>query len=363
MATVRERRKKDGTTIFNAQVRMAGFPARTASFPTKRLAERWSKTIEAQMIEGRHFRNPEARRRTLAEAIDRYTLEVLPAKRTQNMHKAALAWWREKIGTLKLADVTQAIIIEKRGMLIRDKYQRAKPESKRSTVAEGESANEFSRTPSTVNRYTACLSHLFTVARKDWGWAIHNPMEEVTKLPEKSDRARVLSTDERKRLYEKTSPDPTLHLFVVLALSTACRAGELVKLKWRDVDLEEGKLLFSDTKNEQPRSAWLHGDAKKLMVAHAARGQTPDGRVFVNASGRGRYQYAKLFEAACVAAGIDGFVFHNLRHSAATYLAREGASEQQLKAIGGWKSGVVSRYVHIAAADTRAVVEQMNKKL
>jgi hypothetical protein len=56
MATVRERRKKDGTTIFNAQVRMAGFPARTASFPTKRLAERWSKTIEAQMIEGRHFR-------------------------------------------------------------------------------------------------------------------------------------------------------------------------------------------------------------------------------------------------------------------------------------------------------------------
>jgi hypothetical protein len=44
---------------------MAGYPARTASFPTRRLAERWAKTIEASMIEGRHFRSPEARSRTL----------------------------------------------------------------------------------------------------------------------------------------------------------------------------------------------------------------------------------------------------------------------------------------------------------
>jgi hypothetical protein len=52
-----------------------------------------------------------------------------------------------------------------------------------------------------------------------------------------------------------------------------------------------------------------------------------------------------------------------LRHSAATYLAREGATEQQLKAIGGWKSNVVSRYVHLAAEDAKAVVERMNNKI
>ncbi|HEX4023488.1 MAG TPA: tyrosine-type recombinase/integrase [Steroidobacteraceae bacterium] len=63
------------------------------------------------------------------------------------------------------------------------------------------------------------------------------------------------------------------------------------------------------------------------------------------------------------AAGVKSFRFHDLRHSAATYLAREGASEQQLKAIGGWKSGVVSRYVHLAATETRNIVQKMNEKI
>lgn len=62
MATIRERVKANGTRIFHVQVRMTGFPARTASFPTRRQAERWAKTIEADMIEGKHFRSAEARR-------------------------------------------------------------------------------------------------------------------------------------------------------------------------------------------------------------------------------------------------------------------------------------------------------------
>jgi hypothetical protein len=70
MAAIRERGGR-----FHVQVRMAGFPARTATFPTRRQAERWAKTIEAEMIEGKHFRSVEARRRTLAEAIDRYLAE------------------------------------------------------------------------------------------------------------------------------------------------------------------------------------------------------------------------------------------------------------------------------------------------
>ena len=80
MATIRER-EKHGRAVYHCQVRMRGFPARTASFPTRRLAERWGKTIEASMIEGKHFRGVEARRRTLAQAIERYTIEELPKKR------------------------------------------------------------------------------------------------------------------------------------------------------------------------------------------------------------------------------------------------------------------------------------------
>ena len=64
--------------------------------------------------------------------------------------------------------------------------------------------------------------------------------------------------------------------------------------------------------------------------------------MFVSKTGK-RYRYEKDFRAACVAANVRDFTFHDLRHSAATYLAREGATEQQLKAIGGWRLAVGSQ--------------------
>jgi integrase len=362
MASIRERKKRDGSKVFAVQVRQRGFPAITATFPTIRMAQRWAKTKEAEMIEGRHFRSPEARRRTVAEAIDRYTREVLPEKRSKNMHSAALPWWQRQIGHLKLAEVTQATVLEQRGRLMREAFKRAKPESDRSVVKEGEKPNTFKRTPSTANRYVAVLSNLFTLA-KQWEWAGHNPAEGLAKLAERSERARVLTTEQRNALIKQTEGDPTLHLFVLVALGTACRAGELLNLEWHDVDADDGRLSFRKTKNEQPRSAWLHGVAKKL-ISELADGKKPEARVFVNASGKGRrYRYAKPFKQACERAGIPGFVFHNLRHSAATYLARDGASESQIKAIGGWRSNVVGRYIHMAAADTKSVMQKLSEKI
>src|ERR1700684_4420600 len=110
MPTIRERLARDGKKAFHVQVRMTGFPARTASFTTRRGAARWAKTIEAEMIEGRHFRSAEARRRTVAQAINRYVLQELPKKRAGNMHRNNLPWWSAKIGHLKLADVTPAVL-------------------------------------------------------------------------------------------------------------------------------------------------------------------------------------------------------------------------------------------------------------
>ena len=111
---------------------------------------------------------------------------------------------------------------------------------------------------------------------------------------------------------------------------------------------KDGRLLLRVTKNATPRTAWLHAEAKRLLTAHAKVRRLGDSSVFLSPTGR-RYGYQKPFAGACEAAGMDDFRFHDLRHSAATYLAREGATEQQLRAIGGWKSNVVSRYVHLAA--------------
>ena len=341
---------------------MSGFPARTASFPTRRQAERWAKTIEADMIEGKHFRNVEARRRTLAEAIDRYLEHEVPKLVDGRMHRQNLPWWREQIGRLKLAEITAALLTEQRDKLAAQTYTRAKPKSKRTTLKEGEAPRQFKRAPNTVNNYLRPLSSVFTAARREWHWVSHNPMEGVSLLPTGRGSVRFLSEEERERLLKETAKDATLHTFTLLALSTAARAGELWNLRWRDVELKDGRLLLRLTKNSQPRTAWVHGEALRHLKEHGRVRRLDDDRVFVSKKGR-RYRYHTPFSEACTAAKVEAFTFHGLRHSAATYLAREGATEQQLKAIGGWKSGVVSRYVHLAAQDAKDVLERMNEKI
>ena len=386
MATIRERKTKSQRSIFHAQVRMAGYPARTASFPTRRQAERWAKTVEADMIEGRHFRNVEARRRTLADAIDRYTENELPKLRNGSTHRSNLPYWREVLGHLKLSEITPAIIVEHRDKLAAGTYTRAKPGAKGSTLKKGETARRFKRKPNTVNNYLVPLGRVFSVARKEWHWISNNPMDGVSKLNPGKGRARYLSEDERIRLLTETAKEPQLHCAVILALSTAARAGEIVNLRWSDVEfetqrgadnrvIEQARLLLRETKNAEPRAAWLHGEALRVMKDHKEHGEgrrlgkhrskareADDDRVFVSVKAK-RYDYGDAFETAATAAKVTNFHFHDLRHSAATYLAREGATEQQLKAIGGWKSGVVSRYVHLAAEDAKAVLVRMNEKI
>jgi integrase len=363
VATIRTRIKADGSRTFHAQVRVQGFPSRTASFPTKRLAERWVTTVEAEMIEGRHFRNTESRRRTVSQAIDRYLVEELPKKKNGSLHRATLPWWSQRIGHLKLAAVTAEVIVDCRAELAAGKFVRAKPGSKRTSLKKGAVPNQFARSGSTVNRYLATLSHVFTVARKEWRWISGNPVTDVSKLREGKSRTKVLSDVELGRLTAATSANPTLHAFVVVAVSTAARAGELQRLTWTHVDLREGRITFVETKNSDARTAWLHGEAKHAVVTLAASHHEQNDRVFQNASKRGLFQYSKLFAQALVEAQIAGFTFHGLRHSAATYLARAGATQEQLKRIGGWRSNVVSRYVHLQADDTKAVTETMNKRI
>jgi integrase len=113
---------------------------------------------------------------------------------------------------------------------------------------------------------------------------------------------------------------------------------------------------------------WIHGEALAALEAHGKVRQL-SRRVFVNPGGtrrkrgEGTYDYGDAFNAAVAAAGIKDFHFHDLRHTAATYLAQDGATEQQLRAIGGWKSNVVNRYVHLAAEDAKDALAWLAEKI
>jgi integrase len=357
MATIRKRTTKDGETRYQAMIRRAGFPMRTETFSTRVKAQKWVRLIEGQMEDGRHFRSAEAKRRTLGDAIDRYIKDEVPNKRSDGeMHSTCLKWWKDELGHLKLAEITSALAVE-----YRDKLKDRKHRGKLLSGAR-------------VNRYVAAARHLFTVARKRWHWVNVNPFSDVDMLPEDKGRVRYLSDDERKALLAETAKDSVLHTFVVIALSTACRAGELLKLEWRDVDLKaekttataaavSGRLLFRKTKNAQPRSAWISDLALDLLKEHGKVRQLHGGPVFPLTKRGNPYDYSKPFRAAVAAAGIKNFRFHDCRHSAATWLAQAGATEQQLRAIGGWKSNVVSRYVHLAAEDSRSAFQGLADKV
>jgi site-specific recombinase XerD len=157
------------------------------------------------MWEGRHFKTAEAKKPTLADMINRYLRDVLPTKsrssqRNQGVH---LSWWRQQIGDTLLADMTPSLIAE-----YRDK------------LAQGD---EKLRANATVVRYMASLSHVFTMAVREWGWLEESPMRKVSKPQEPRGRVRFLSDDERKRLLDacKASYNPCLYPAVVVSLSTA----------------------------------------------------------------------------------------------------------------------------------------------
>lgn len=133
--------------------------------------------MDSAMREGRHFKNIESRKHTLGELIDRYVKQVLPRKpKSQEKQRSQLVWWKEKIGDYLLSDVSPALIAEYRDELLN-----------------GITVRGEQRSPSTVVRYMAVLSHAFTVAVKEWGWLEDSPVRKVTKPKEPQGRVRFLS--------------------------------------------------------------------------------------------------------------------------------------------------------------------------
>lgn len=351
MATIEKRVSTDGSIHFRVRVRLRGYPPQTATFKRLTDAKKWVQQTEAAIREGRHFKTVESKKHTLKEAIDRYIKSVLPTKRpnSQGDQGKQLQWWAQSIGYLSLADVTPAIISEHREKL-----------------AQGKTPRGNYRTSATVNRYLAILSHLFTIAVKEWGWADENPVLKVLRLKEPRGRVRFLSDDERTRLLEacRKSESPYLYIIVVLALSTGARRMEILGLYWQDIDLTRGVITLHETKNGERRVLPLAGHAQELIKQHSKVRQLNCDLVFPGKNLKDPVDIRTPWETALKRAEITDFRFHDLRHSAASCLAMNGASLAEIAEILGHKTlQMVKRYAHLSAAHTSEVVTRMNKKI
>ncbi len=359
MATIEKRVTDDGQTRYRVKVRMRGYPPQSATFERKTDARRWASQTETAIREGRYFRTAEASRHTLAELIDRYSRDVLPYKGRQRFNQARqLAWWRREYGEYTLADITPARIAEGRDRLRREP-----------------NARNQQRGPATVNRYLAALSHAFTTAVREWEWVDDTPFRKVAKLPEPKGRVRFLIKEESvgasgelqpgelSRLLTacRASDCPLLYPIVVLALSTGVRKGELLGLRWADVDLEGQRIVLHETKNGERRAVPLVGRARDELKALKENRSGKTEWVFPNPSGERPIDIRCYWHTARKRAEIEDFRFHDLRHTTASYLAMNGASPSEIAAVLGHKTlAMVKRYAHVSDNHTIGVVTRMN---
>lgn len=354
MANIEKRTSKDGKTSYRVKIRLKGFPSQSATFERLTDAKKWVQLTESAIREGRHFKTTEAKRHTLAELIERYCRDVLPGKKSARDQERQLKWWKVELGSFTLADISPSLLAEYRDKLGREITVRNKP-----------------RSPACVARYLAALSHPLTVAVNEWGWLEDSPMRKVTKPREPRGRVRFLSDDERSRLLKvcKESTNPYLYPVVVLALSTGMRQGEIMGLTWDTVDLNLGRAILHETKNGERRAVAITGhalellkelskirriDSNLLFPPHKITPQKPQKPIDLRSP----------WETALKKAEIEDFHFHDLRHSAASYLVMNGASLAEIAEVLGHKTlQMVKRYAHLSEGHTARVVASMNDKI
>ena len=345
MAAIEKRTTRDGTTSYRVKVRLRGQPVQSATFASLTKAKQWATQTEAAIREGRYFQTVEAKRHTLAEAIVRYERENLPGMKSAKHRRAYDAFWAAKLGTFTLADLTPAAINDALQAL----------------------AVERQLGPQSVAHYRQALSSVLTQAANTWQWIEQSPMHRVPKPTLPRGRVRYLSDDERERLLSacKESANEDLYLAVLLALTTGGRQAETMGASWKQIDLSRATLQLDETKNGSRRALHLVGPVLELLKERAKVRRLDTDLLFPShANPRKPVDLRQPWEKALQAAGIEGFHWHDLRHTFASMAAMNGASLPELASLLGHKTmAMVQRYAHLSPGHTAALAERVAGKM
>jgi integrase len=184
-------------------------------------------------------------------------------------------------------------------------------------------------------------------------------MQGVSKRREASGRTRFLAeadphggASELARLLAacRDSASADLYPAVVLALCTGARRGEVLGLGWADLDLDHATATFRKTKNRSVRTLELPEEAVAVLRARGRRLDT--ALLFPSPKDAARpVDLRSAWHTALARAGITDFRWHDLRHTAASYLAMSGLPLHEIAAVLGHKSlQMTQRYAHLAPA-------------
>lgn len=369
MATIQKRQRKNGT-VYRAMVRIKGFPEQQKTFKRLTDAKMWAEQTQASIRKG-EFQNivKTANSKTLKDVIKRYRDDVLPhrAATTQRAAKTYLGFWEDALGDYALSYIEPELISEKLKELADGGDGRRKLE-------EGQRPNK-PKSRKTLKHYRDTLAVLFKHA-KSWGWMASNPMDGVTPITKiRNERTRYLDDDERKALLDacKASPNKQLYPIVVFALSTGARKNEILQLTLDDVDIKRGVAVLRDTKNGETRAApvvhhlkeLLEEQIKTVKAKYEKMETKPPARwLFPRSDGQAPIDIRTAWENARDGAGLVDFRFHDLRHSTASYLAMNGASQLEIAEVLGHRTlQMVRRYAHLSESHVKGLVTELNERL
>lgn len=355
MASIALATLKDGRRRYRVRVRIGG-RYRSTTMPNRAEARRWAEQVERSFTLSRRTPLGQSELVSFGELVDKYERQVMRYKKrhTRRQQLQQLQWWEQYFGKgLRLVEITPPRI-----------------------SAAKEALDPLS--PATINRYLAVLSHLFTKAVKEWRCMEVNPARDVERLPEPKGRTRWLKPIERRDLLFacSTSANRMLYTIATVALSTGARKGEILGMRWDKLDLDRtmtvagkvipvGRYFLEETKTDEARQMILFGEALESM--RKLRTERKPGAIWCFPSPRDATRpidFRTAWERALDKAGIENFCFHDLRHSAASYLGEQGASLAQIGAILGHKNqATTKKYTHFTSSGTEHLVARMNSRL
>jgi len=210
---------------------------------------------------------------------------------------------------------------------------------------------------SSIRREMVLINSLFEIARKEWGWIKVNPMKDVKRPSDNPHRKRLITLDEFYIMADTLGYDANLKcvtddsqvaLCMFIAEQTGMRSGEIVSLEWSQVDLVGRKVHLTKTKNGDTRDVPLTLKAVELFKQL----DTKD-KCFTITDTKRDY----LFRSARAAAKLSGFVFHDTRHNACTWMAKKVDNITLAKIMGHRNPKSLMVYYNPDASDIALMLD------
>lgn len=302
-------------------MRHVGFPTRSKSFSSKAAAIAWAQARERDYAPTDDpIERPAGDSLTVGELLQRYQTEVTALKRGYASENCRINnMLGHPVATASVTNITSRHFAEYRN-------------------------NRLKKVGAdTVRRELTIFRHCFEIARKEWD--IHvakNPLHDIRFPAPGLPREERLSESGAANLYREIGAIRNQHIasVIVLAIETGMRRGELLSLRWREVDLEKGTVRLLQTKNGRPRTIPLTPRAIEELKRIERKGES-----IFQVSGNA---VQLCWNRIRVRAGLGTLRFHDLRHEAISRFFELGLSVPEVALISGHRdTKMLMRYTHI----------------